>query len=246
MTEKDKASYTKLARRMDKSAASLIINLYFLYHDVIDQGGERLNRIRATVAFGDEAYGKDRVTVLVAFTEDEQKMLYASAAAAGKTIRGYLVELVKYGLYKAGIADEGETEKSVPLEKTVPVKRGRGRPKGSKSKKRKDESVSDVASMTMIPEKESHAAEEPLGIASKTENPVNSVFTAQEGLNKVKPVVDSPGNDFEESMQESSAVQPETGSADKGEPEQDEEALRAIRRRKLLFNGLKDGKISLN
>ncbi len=242
LSAEDKELYLKLAQSMGKSGQTLVINLYLLYHDFVEQGGERFNRIRAAVPFGRDVYGDERVPVKVIFSEAERDMLYASARDSGKTIRGFIVDLVKYGIFKAGIECSPETEKTVKSRDTQ-VKRKRGRPKGSR--KQKDEPLLGTSQIVSV-EKEERFADSPPERDLRVVNPVNSGVGTQEESSKEKPGGDSVDNALGQSIPEKGTIQEVTGILDGVDPEQDEETLRAIRRRRMLFNGLKDGNITLN
>ena len=228
LSAEDKELYLKLAQSMGKSGQTLVINLYLLYHDFVEQGGERFNRIRAAVPFGRDVYGDERVPVKVIFSEAERDMLYASARDSGKTIRGFIVDLVKYKTVKS---------------RDTQVKRKRGRPKGSR--KQKDEPLLGTSQIVSV-EKEERFADSPPERDLRVVNPVNSGVGTQEESSKEKPGGDSVDNALGQSIPEKGTIQEVTGILDGVDPEQDEETLRAIRRRRMLFNGLKDGNITLN
>ena len=133
LSAKDKVLYEKLARYIGKSNAGLIIKLYYSYHDIVDRGGERLNRIRDAVSFGTEKPGRSGEAVMVRFLPDEKEMIYSAAAANGRSIRQYIVELVQCGLADCSISDDNTSE-SIGIDE-VRVKRKPGRPKGRKNNK---------------------------------------------------------------------------------------------------------------
>ena len=148
LSKEDKATYIALAQYFQKSQAALMFKLFEMYHPVIEQGGERLLRIRSSSTFGDDFSMSRKETVMLMFLSTDKDILDESARKAGKTLKSYMIDLVKCGLYFNGFtssqAKEEDPDTQVKEEdpdthdppQHLPLKRKRGRPKGSTSAKK--------------------------------------------------------------------------------------------------------------
>ena len=154
LTKEDKATYIALAQYFQKSQASLMFKLFEMYKPVIEQGGDRLLRIRSSSTFGDDFSMSRKETVMLMFLSTDKEILDAAARKAGKTLKNYMIDLVKCGLYFNGFT-KSQAKEEVPDTQAKeevpdthnpppdpPIKRKRGRPKGSTSA-RKAKLVSD-------------------------------------------------------------------------------------------------------
>ena len=138
LSKEDKATYIALAEHFQKSQASLMFKLYEMYHSVLEQGGERLLRIRSSNTFGDEFSLDRKETVMLMFLSSDKSTLDEAARKTGKTLKNYMIDLVKCGLYFNGFTGSNYRAEEPVINEPPPdppVKRKRGRPKGSTSAK---------------------------------------------------------------------------------------------------------------
>ena len=163
LSKEDKATYINLAQYFQKSQAALMFKLFEMYKPVIEQGGERLLRIRSSSTFGDDFSMNGKETVMLMFLSTDKEILDAAARKTGKTLKNYMIDLVKCGLYFNGFTKSQAKEEAPDTQSNEeepntqakekapdthdpppvpPVKRKRGRPKGSTSAK-KAKPVSD-------------------------------------------------------------------------------------------------------
>ena len=86
LSKEDKATYIALAEHFQKYQASLMFKLYEMYHSVLEQGGERLLRIRSSNTFGDEFSLDRKETVMLMFLSSDKSTLDEAARKTGKTL----------------------------------------------------------------------------------------------------------------------------------------------------------------
>lgn len=143
LSKEDKQIYVSLAESMQKDSANLMYKLFEMYHSLLDSGGERLLRIRSSVNFGNNFSLDQSETVMISFLENDKEIFDKAVQSSGRSIKAYMIDLVKCGIFYSGQPEDSfhrtaGTADPPSNETSPPVKRKRGRPKGSSNKNKQE------------------------------------------------------------------------------------------------------------